>query len=533
MDNTKDILDYWEFDYEPRDSQVTALNWLAEQDAKYLILEAPVGSGKSNIGITYSKYLGQRTDKGDSFILTPQRILQKQYDDSFSDIESVNLVPLYGKGNYTCADKNASCDIGSIVKPRCESCPHTKAKDAARLASNTVLNYKLALTSFDYTDTFKMRKLMVMDECHTLESHLVDFDAVKIQEWFSKKHKLPFKKQTSLSAAIQWLKDYYIDDLTETLEALRYEIGHLMDKMGSELTRKEIKRIREVESFADHVDEINLLILKTDDYVNEHFVLVNDLISFKFKRLKGSYSFNRILKPKGQRFLFMSSTVLDKNGFCRDLGIPIEETAFLSLDSDFPVENRQVYYMPQMKMNYKWNDVSNAKARKVMANTIETLCQAHHNDSGIIHTANFAIASWVVNQLEGCIPQKIFHHNPDSELDRNDVINEFMEYQSPGVLVSPSSTEGLDLKYDLGKFAIFAKVPYGYLGDQWIKKRMDMSNEWYRRQAMINIIKGGGRIVRAGDDEGSVYILDESFAYLYKQSSRIVPQWWKDAYVVI
>jgi Rad3-related DNA helicase len=59
---------------------------------------------------------------------------------------------------------------------------------------------------------------------------------------------------------------------------------------------------------------------------------------------------------------------------------------------------------------------------------------------------------------------------------------------------------------------------------------MEMSMEWYQRRAITHIIQGGGRIVRALDDDGIVYILDESFGYLYRQTYNIIPQWWKDSY---
>lgn len=503
-------------------------------DHLYLMSDFTVthNSGKSNIGITYSRYIGQRTQNGDSFILTPQRILQKQYDDSFSDNRKINILPLYGKSNYLCDNKNTSCQVGTAIRPRCENCPYGAAKEKAKTASNTVLNYTLALTAFEFTDTFEPRKLVVLDECHTLESHLVSFDAVKIQEWFSKKYDLVFKKQTTLSGALQWIKDYYKDDIEEKYNELQSDADILMEKSPSELTSRDIKLIQEAEEFGQHTAEINMLLCNTEEYIASNFVLVNDLMSFQFKRLQGKYTFDHNLKPMGDRFLFMSSTVLDKDGFCRDLGIPIEDTAFLSIDSDFDVDNRPVYYMPQMKMNYKWSQPDNITGRKQMSQTIESLCGIHEGESGIIHTANYAIASWVVKELTGKVSQQIFHHNPESELDRNEVIDSFMGHNG-GILISPSSTEGLDLKYDQGKFAIFVKVPYGYLGDQWIKKRMDMSNEWYRRQAMINIIQGGGRIVRAEDDSGSVYILDGSFAYLLQQSASIVPKWWMDAYQVV
>jgi len=219
---------------------------------------------------------------------------------------------------------------------------------------------------------------------------------------------------------------------------------------------------------------------------------------------------------------------MNAEGFCSDLGIDPDDAAFLSLGSEFDPENRPVYYMPQMKMNYKWQDTDNKAARKEMLSVIHQLCEIHQGESGIIHTGNFKIAEWLVNNLK--IEQQIFHHNPDSGDDRNSVINAFTNSPKPGVLISPSSTEGLDLKDDQGRFAIFAKVPYGFLGDQWIKKRMEMSNEWYQRQAIIDVIQGGGRVVRGNDDKGTVYILDQSFGYLYQQTYSQVPQWWKDGY---
>jgi len=180
---TDDIKDYWAIpEFDLRKNQELALEWMQEElttnDHKYLILELPVGSGKSLLGLSLSKYLTKGA--GSSFVLTPQRILQDQYEKDFSQLGKKFLSSLHGKSNYKCQSKGASCKIGSLVKPACEHCPHKTAKINARNANNTVLNYKLALTSFQYTDTFEKRKLMILDEAHTLEQHLVDFDLVDI-----------------------------------------------------------------------------------------------------------------------------------------------------------------------------------------------------------------------------------------------------------------------------------------------------------------------------------------------------------------
>lgn len=528
-----DILDFWPFPYDLRDNQRVALNWLAEQDKPFLLLEAPVGAGKSNIGLTYSQYMGQRhpEKRGDSYILTPQRILQEQYENSVRDIDPVFMASLYGKGNYTCRQKNTTCDIGDIVKPRCPNCPFQKAKKAAQNAPDTVLNYKLALTSFAYTKTFSRRALMVMDECHTLEQHLVDFDAFKVLEGRCTKYKLPFKPHKDLLAAHNWLKDQYVPAVNDAIKTLEVEVEPLFDKAGTELTTGEIRKLREFASFQDHADEAVEMSLLPDDALMDQFVLTWDKTMFQFKRLTGKYSFNRIVLPMANKFLFMSSTILNKDGFCEDLGIPEDQAAYLSLSSEFDPENRPVYYMPKARMNAKWKLSENKDGRENILDSITTLCNLHKDESGIIHTGNFEIAQWLVENLD--IPHKIYHHNPDSGDDRNSVITAFQGEPKPAVLISPSCTEGLDLKDDLGRFAIFTKVPFGYLGDQWIKRRMEMSSEWYQRRAMIDIIQGGGRVVRSSDDWGNVYILDQSWAMLHKTAYHMIPKWWREGYKVL
>ena len=128
------IMKHWPFPYPPRRNQEVALPWLeANQDKKYLILEAPVGAGKSNIGLVYSLFRGSN-----AFVLTPQRILQEQYEESFSTTPEIDLASFYGKSNYQCHTKNADCSVGSLVKPRCKNCPYDNARDNAKSSCNTV-----------------------------------------------------------------------------------------------------------------------------------------------------------------------------------------------------------------------------------------------------------------------------------------------------------------------------------------------------------------------------------------------------------
>ncbi len=529
----KNIIDYWPTpEFTPRKNQETALEWLSTQTAKYLILEAPVGSGKSHIALTFARYLSNKSDNS-SFILTPQLILQEQYERDFKNNGKKFLSSLRGKSNYKCKSKKTTCNIGAIVKPRCANCPFITAKTNAKSASNTVLNYKLALTSFTYTETFSKRKLMIMDEAHTLERHLVDFDACDITYARCKHHDIDFKVHTTLPAALDWVKNTYIPKIEAAFNHLEADSEYLFEKPGSEITKKDLNKLKELDELGAHVDDVLQMSVRSLEYLNENFVLVHDKTMFQFKRLSGEYSFNKIIKNTADKFLFMSSTILDKDEFCKELGIDPSEAAFISLDSDFPVANRPIYYMPVMKMNSSWKKPEQANGRKQMIQRVTALLKIHENDSGILHTANYQIAMWLVKELETNNTHTIYHHNPDDKVNRTTAIKSFLEHTTPSILISPSITEGLDLKNDLARFAITVKTPFGFLGDTWIKKRMEMSIEWYRRRAIIDIIQGGGRIVRNEHDEGTVYILDASFGYLHSQSIKILPKWWKESFNAI
>ena len=520
-----DIISHWTFtDKQPREAQIKALKWIEEnKDKKYFILQAPTGTGKSYLSLTASKFFAGNK-LGNSFILTPQKILQEQYERDFSSCGDV--FSLYGKANYKCASKNTSCNIGSLFKPVCSYCPHKVAKQKAQVNPNVVLNYKLALASFAYTETFEPRKLLVMDECHTLEQFLVDFDAIEVTYYSCKKFNVSTVNTTDITEFCKWVISKYLPAVEFYYSQLEQTVQYIKD-LKSKPSAADQKVLMDYEVVGDLIDSLTTIkYTKEEDMIN-NFVLIKNDSSYTVKRITGVHSFRTILKNMASKFLFMSATILDYKAFCNDIGIDEKEATFLSLDSDFPEENRPIYYMPTMKMNAQWNSPGNASDRTQMVENINKLLTMHKDENGIIHTANFQVAQWLVKELSGKIPHQIFHHNPDTKDDRGAVIRAFLQNKKPSILISPSCSEGLDLKEDLGRFAIFAKIAFPFLGDQWILKRKDMSPEWYPRKTIIDVMQGCGRVVRSDTDVGYVYILDSSFTHLLHSTSNIIPKWWR------
>lgn len=525
------ILDFWPFpNKEIRPIQRKALLWIEQElknpDIKYLILEAPVGSGKSMIALTTARYINRGL--GNSFILTPQRILQAQYMEEFPH-NWVNT--LYGKSNYSCMNLNSTCEIGSAISSCDDSCRFRIAKQNAKRSPNVVLNYSLALASFSYTNTFNPRELMICDEAHNLESFLCEFDKTNvITQSMAKKINVPFKFHTDIDSAIDYLKNIVMPNLETYLDDLEYEVKEIKTLKRSEITKEHISKVAEYNRVCTYFNAVDGLISVSLEYIHQNYVLIHDKKTeySQFKRLFGKYTFKNTLDNMADKFLMMSGTIFDKNAYCSDLGIDPAQTSFISLDSTFPIENRPVVVNPVMKMNFSWKEDINSKNRKAMIQAIVKILEHHKDDSGIIHTGSFQIADWIIDEL-GFSSHLIFSHGPASGEDRNKIIEAFMKSKKPSVLISPSITEGLDLKDDLSRFAIFAKVPFPYIGDQWIKRRMELSSNWYARKTLIDILQGCGRVVRSPTDVGVSYILDGSFQYLYNTNSYMIPKWWKQS----
>lgn len=534
----RNIFDSWPHaDKQVREKQQATLEWLQEQSAKFLIVQAPVGSGKSLIGMTFSRFLSM-DGKGSSYILTPQKVLQKQYEDSFNR-ESDHLLSLYGKQNYACDNKNTTCDIGSAVKPRCPQCPYRDTFSQALLTPNLVMNYKLALLMFNFHPKFSdasKRKLLVADECHVLESHLVEFDAISINRRFVE-GKLGMKWQImqTMGDVVEWVKDEYQPRLLDYFQKLEDQVLPILNGNRKPST-SDVKLVRHYNSVDEHVGEMDFIMHVPLDSLAAKRVLIKEGTAYRFKSIYGRDNF-KLIDDKAERFLFMSGTV-DRRGFCNDIGIPYEDAAFFSIDSEIPKKNRPIQYLPVMKVNAEWERPDRKEERDNLILTIKTILDLHENDSGVIHTGNFKLADWIVTQLKTFAKQndiELVHHNPseDESGDRNEAIEHYMEVAAAGkraVLISPSVTEGLDLADDLGRFSITVKVPFGNLGDDWIKTRMQLSGEWYRRQAVFHVLQASGRTVRSASDKGTTYILDENWERLMKSSLALIPQWWRDAY---
>lgn len=136
----------------------------------------------------------------------------------------------------------------------------------------------------------------------------------------------------------------------------------------------------------------------------------------------------------------------------------------------------------------------------------------------VVHNCHtFKIARYLKSTIDD---DRLLLHGSD---DREEVFHEHITSDRPTVLLSPSMTEGVDLYDDRGRFQIVCKVPFPFLGDKVVRKRMRKQPWWYGYTTAKAIVQSLGRSVRNHDDHAVSYILDGDWETFYGKTKHMFP----------
>tara|TARA_Y100001938_G_C8096454_1_gene438475 strand:- start:1674 stop:3287 length:1614 start_codon:yes stop_codon:yes gene_type:complete len=522
----------------PRPQQTNAIDTILEAFSRkrFYALEAGTGVGKSAIGLTIARMMINQNqnppegyEKGAIFVTT-QKILQDQYEKDFSKIgmSSVKSSSNY-KCNYkkfkTCAEGQSdlqTVEKGSKQWNVCNfNCTYRKAKQAFLDANLSVTNFPYLMTEANYNGKIKPRQLLIIDEAHNVVSELSRFIEVSVSEKFIKSQlKLEFPSVQTHHQAFIWIRDVYYPKL----------------KSHCDHVKKMLEKYQGLKNKVDQFTSLSRQLKLTDSHFKkiEQFLEVHEKDNWVFEIESSSYrGMKKIMfKPidvakyaeqyllrLGHKVLFMSATLLSHEKFSQTLGIRSEEVEGKSLPSPFPVENKPILHVPMGKMTAKEID----KTIPVLCSAIEKILDQHSEEKGIIHTHSYKIANEIKKRVKS--NRLLF----SSASDRDDVLKKHKKSKNPTVLVSPSMTEGVDLHGDTSRFQVLCKVPYPYLGDKIVKKRMNKWKWWYSFQTAKCVIQSIGRSIRSKDDKAVTYILDSDWERFYKFNNGLFPKDFKDS----
>jgi len=509
-----------------------------ENGKKYVVLELGTGVGKSATGVCVARYMDAhgsslRDQNGDTltgtYIVTTQKILQQQYLNDFGPTSEKNLVKsIKSSSNYhcgfyedqTCAESKRVLSkltkqlVGTEFQKHCKTnCPYSIEKQQFIDSPISITNFPYILAESAYSGKLEPRALLVIDEAHNTESELSKFIEVTFSEKFARdivKCKPP--RSDSQTIIHEWVKTTYLKALKKHMRSIEKSLLKLSNDIeGYGIYSKQYELLDK------HLNKIDKFIevYNTENWTMNVAIPASDSKNagkkYEFKSINVSpYSHDTLFKLGG-RILMMSATIVDKNIFCSSLGLDLNDVAYLSIPSPFPIENRPIHYIPVGSMSKSMID----KTLPIMVETVKMLLEKHSNDKGIIHCTNYRIAKYIKENINS---DRLLLHD---SINRDEVLNIHVNNKDPTVLLSPSMTEGVDLRDDLSRFQIICKVPFPYLGSLVVKKRMEKNEKWYSYMTAKSIIQSLGRSIRNETDHAASYILDSDWERFYKMNRNL------------
>jgi Rad3-related DNA helicase len=246
--------------------------------------------------------------------------------------------------------------------------------------------------------------------------------------------------------------------------------------------------------------------------------------ALQFKPIKVDHVARKILWDTSDQWLLMSASFVGVAQVAKDLGLEDDEWAVVEMDSTFPVENRPIIVARDTDMSYKNKD----RGWPELVVNMQELLDEHPGERVLVHTVSYELADYLMNNLN---PGRTMTYH--SAKERDAALEQFRNTDD-GVLLAPSFDRGIDLPHDECRLIIVAKMPYPYLKDKVVEKRMYLpgGRVWYTVETLRTLVQMTGRGVRSADDWAETWILDSQFRRLWRQWERIFPRWWREAVIL-
>jgi Rad3-related DNA helicase len=486
----------------------TDVLWHLDSGKKVIFLSAPTGSGKTLIGEMVRRIYANR-----AMYVCTTKTLQNQIARDFPHHSVIKGRSNYRTLNHPNADWLA-CDLCTqkladdpcVYCTNTDECPYKLARRDASINPIAVANTAYLLSEGNgYKSRFAGRDLVIVDEADALEDELMRHIEIGFSPRLMKQLAIkPPEKKTVVDSWQTWVEK-------TALPALRSKLRFLQNATDP----KEIRARTRLTRLHDRMDGLTF----DDEWVYTGY----EAGWVTFKPVKVTDQAPEYLWHLGKQFLLMSATIISAQQMAEDLGLDDEEWAFVDVPSTFPIENRPIYVEPVANVTAKAKETAWPAALK----RIKEIA-AHHDERILVHTVSYAYAAFL---HEGLGDRAITYR---SAKEREDALTEFLGSPN-GILLAPSFERGIDLPYDDCRVIIVAKIPFPYLGDKQVNKRLYSrgGKGWYAMQTVRSLIQMTGRAMRHEDDRAETYIIDSQFmTNIWKKNKHILPEWWKEALVM-
>ena len=488
-----------------RPYQIVALEEIERvwQSADVILLDAPVGSGKSLISMTISKWqniLGKSVA-----ITTPRVALQEQYLRDWPELPT-----LKGMSHYHCSTYDMSCSsVSELMDNKCEGCVYTACRNQSLVASTALFNVHsyIFLYNSKYTKT-KPKDVLIIDEAHTTFDILSD--QFELRLW---KHKDRYPDEMETVGDVYTFLEAEAKKFPNEIQLLLK--GDSDDKKEAEkVKKKQEKYLRVMEGLSRA--PTNFFIQKEQELYNKKYQEVLRIRPLDLNHMP------EILWSPRQKIVMMTGTIHDQD--IKMLGLKNRRVVTVKVPNPIPAERRPVVITQGLNMGAEYQD----KNLKAMAAQIERLAGIH-GGKGVVH-----LTYGLSHKLSAYLTDpRYMYHTSDN---REEVLDNFLKSEEDKILIACGMTTGLDLVGPKYQWQAIAKVPYPSLGDPLIRKWLNENPDWFNWLSVRQVLQAVGRICRGPDDYGVTYILDNSVGTfdgkrfgLFKRVGKMIPDYFKEA----
>jgi ATP-dependent DNA helicase DinG len=480
------------------------------------IIEGPTGFGKSPVNIALGKYYAP------AFYTTPQRKLVSQIAKDFGPSKLAidggygKIMSLLGRKNYICRASNRrsdKCPIRDDKDDKCSDnskCTYWIQKMGVMECDVAVLTFAMLIVNnyLSGDSRFEKRNVMIIDECHSLESQVASMFAGFSVSPYSYPKPLRRKMWEETEKILPNTKEVqdYIEFLNQVDSLCSQNIPLCMK--SNEADKLKDLRIKIGYMLKEYMEGREWVVnIKKNKYVFSG-------TSRQFKPIWIDRFLQRMVWSQADKIILSSATIPFRNNIKKWLmriGLGRKRFSLHKVPMLFPIENRPIILET---IGGKMTRGEEEKSWEKNIETVRFILHMHRYERGVIHTHSYDRAKKLYDSLND--PHNIFLHNKQ-EID-GDVIEEWLK-SDKRVLLSPAITEGVDLKDDLCRFQILLKIPYPNVSDSRVKFLLEKKNQWkwYRDITARTVIQMYGRAVRSRQDYAKFYVIDGSFTDLTKR----------------
>jgi len=458
--------------------------------ARFILLKAPTGSGKTVINWCCGKLHGDRF-----MYLVSTRELQSQL---LRDTRDCGMYDLRGHSNYACAGRDADDEFSCSDK---KDCQYRDAVKESLSSSCVETNYAhWFVPALEDPNRFGKFACLICDEMHLINDRLCQAVGFSLSEHnmralgMSKDFKIDLRKTLTL-------KDYQ-----ETAVNVRQSLLDLARKDRNDQMPRYRKALRLIHALGRFI--------KDSDGATEWSVDIESSNVLTFSPVWGSYYAEKFLYREIKKVILSSATA--KESDLKRIGISHIDAEVFEMPSTFDPKRGPIVFIskePKIRIDNKIDE----PRKRMIVNRVDNLLQFHFDrgEKGIIQCTSYEWMNYLVRFSK--VANRIISHQKGHSRDG---VNRYRKSTIPLALASPSIKEGVDFANETCRFIIVLKVPFLNLHAKpnLMQARVNSDKRYMLDETSRSFEQQIGRGRRNKDDYCVIYVLDAHWLWFKEEA---------------